>query len=134
MFDLLKFIVRKVKDTPDLVPSDFHLFPHLKKFLAGQEFSSDDEIKVNVQNSFSSQAAEFYEADMIASHIPPTTHCSSKQTPAELPRNSTSLKFPKRLSRHLPTPFPTTLEHQCMPFPVISPAVQNHPIAIVCHN
>lgn len=51
--------------SPDLAPSDFHLFSHLKKFLAGQHFASDDEIKVNVQNWFRSQAAEFYEAGML---------------------------------------------------------------------
>ncbi|GBN97067.1 hypothetical protein AVEN_79055-1 [Araneus ventricosus] len=62
MFDLVKFIVRCVKVGPDLAPSDFHLFSHLKQFLAGQQFASDDEIKVNVQNWFRSQAAEFYEA------------------------------------------------------------------------
>ncbi|GBN12274.1 hypothetical protein AVEN_171013-1 [Araneus ventricosus] len=62
MFDLVKFIVREVKISPDLAPSDFHLFSHLKKFLACQQFASDDEIKVNVQNWFKSQAAEFYEA------------------------------------------------------------------------
>ncbi|GBN75237.1 Mariner Mos1 transposase [Araneus ventricosus] len=34
----------------DLAPSDFHLFSHLKKFLACQQFASDDEINENVQN------------------------------------------------------------------------------------
>ncbi|GBL87868.1 hypothetical protein AVEN_192044-1 [Araneus ventricosus] len=58
----VKFIVRYVKVNPDLAPSDFHLFSHLKKFLAGQQFASDDEIKVNVQNWFRLQTAEFYEA------------------------------------------------------------------------
>ncbi|GBN12852.1 hypothetical protein AVEN_235043-1, partial [Araneus ventricosus] len=61
MSDLVKFIVRQVKVSPDLAPSDFHSFSHLKEFLAGQQFASDDEIKVNVQNWFKSQAAEFYE-------------------------------------------------------------------------
>ncbi|GBM72786.1 hypothetical protein AVEN_146222-1, partial [Araneus ventricosus] len=51
-----------MKVSPDLAPSDFRLFSHLKKFLAGQQFASDDEIKVNVQNWFRSQADEFYEA------------------------------------------------------------------------
>ncbi|GBN83988.1 hypothetical protein AVEN_2319-1, partial [Araneus ventricosus] len=51
-----------MKGSPDLAPSDFHLFSHLKKFLAGQQFANDDEIKVNVQIWFRSQAAEFYEA------------------------------------------------------------------------
>ncbi|GBN04748.1 hypothetical protein AVEN_63722-1 [Araneus ventricosus] len=27
--------------SPDLAPSDFHLFPHLKTFLAGQQCASD---------------------------------------------------------------------------------------------
>ncbi|GBM85453.1 hypothetical protein AVEN_134354-1 [Araneus ventricosus] len=49
----------------DLAPTDFHLSSHLKKFLAGQQFASDDEIKVNVQNWFRSQAAEFYGAGML---------------------------------------------------------------------
>ncbi|GBM04700.1 hypothetical protein AVEN_44837-1 [Araneus ventricosus] len=60
MFDLVKFIL-----SPDLAPSDFHLFSHLKKFLAGKQFASDDEIKVNVQNWFRSHSAEFYEAGML---------------------------------------------------------------------
>ncbi|KOC61211.1 Histone-lysine N-methyltransferase SETMAR [Habropoda laboriosa] len=30
--------------SPDLAPSDFHLFPKLKKFLRGCRFSSDDEL------------------------------------------------------------------------------------------
>ncbi|GBM93192.1 hypothetical protein AVEN_93749-1 [Araneus ventricosus] len=38
------------------------MFSHLKKFLAGQQFASDDEIKVGFQNWFRSQAAEFYDA------------------------------------------------------------------------
>ncbi|GBO03099.1 hypothetical protein AVEN_170142-1 [Araneus ventricosus] len=45
--------------------SDFHLFSHLKKFLAGQQFASDDEIKVSVQNWFWSPAVDFYEAGML---------------------------------------------------------------------
>ncbi|GBN02637.1 hypothetical protein AVEN_37260-1 [Araneus ventricosus] len=62
MSDLVKFIVRQVKVSPDLDPSDFYLFSHLKKFLADQQFANDDEIKENVQNLFMSQAAEFYDA------------------------------------------------------------------------
>ncbi|GBN55928.1 hypothetical protein AVEN_169466-1 [Araneus ventricosus] len=38
---------------------------HLKKFLAGQRFESDDQIKVKFQNWFRSQAAEFYEAGVL---------------------------------------------------------------------
>ena len=45
--------------SPDLAPSDFHLFPHLKSFLAGQRFHNDNEIKEAVTTCFASQAAPF---------------------------------------------------------------------------
>ncbi|KAJ4438051.1 hypothetical protein ANN_13990, partial [Periplaneta americana] len=44
---------------PDLAPSDFHLFLHLKKFLGGQHFDGD-EVKTAVREWFTSQAGEFY--------------------------------------------------------------------------
>ena len=31
--------------SPDLAPSDFHLFLHLKKFLGGKRFDDDDDLK-----------------------------------------------------------------------------------------
>jgi hypothetical protein len=31
--------------SPDLVPSDFHLFPKLKEFFCGRRFKSDEEVK-----------------------------------------------------------------------------------------
>ncbi|KAJ4451734.1 hypothetical protein ANN_03205 [Periplaneta americana] len=40
---------------PDLAPSDFHLFLHLKKFLGGQRFDGDDEVKTAVREWFASQ-------------------------------------------------------------------------------
>ncbi|KAJ4448998.1 hypothetical protein ANN_00390 [Periplaneta americana] len=36
--------------SPDLAPSDFHLFLHLKKFLSGQRFDGDDEVKTAVRS------------------------------------------------------------------------------------
>jgi len=30
--------------SPDLAPSDFHLFPNLKKFVAGKRFRSNEEV------------------------------------------------------------------------------------------
>ncbi|KAJ4439329.1 hypothetical protein ANN_07451 [Periplaneta americana] len=41
--------------SPDLAPSDFHLFLHLKKFLGGQRFDGDDEVKTAVREWFASQ-------------------------------------------------------------------------------
>ena len=47
--------------SPDLAPSDFHLFLHLKKFLGGKRFDDDDDLKDAVQKWLTSQAATFYE-------------------------------------------------------------------------
>ncbi|PNF14616.1 hypothetical protein B7P43_G12124 [Cryptotermes secundus] len=47
--------------SPDLAPSDFHLFLHLKKFLSGerQHFENDREAEMVVTQWFQSQAADF---------------------------------------------------------------------------
>jgi hypothetical protein len=44
----------------DLAPSDYHVFSPLKKFLAGQRFISDDDVKTAVRWWFSAQPAKFY--------------------------------------------------------------------------
>jgi len=46
--------------SPDLAPSDFHLFLHLKSFLAGRRFHDDSEVKEAVTTCFASQVASFY--------------------------------------------------------------------------
>jgi len=46
--------------SPDLAPSDFHLFLHPKKFLGGKRFD-DNNLKDAVQKWLTSQAAAFYE-------------------------------------------------------------------------
>ena len=49
--------------SPDLAPSDFHVFLHLKKFLSyGERFGNDEELKTSVTRWFHSQAAEFYDS------------------------------------------------------------------------
>jgi hypothetical protein len=45
----------------DLVPSDFHVFLHLKTFLGGQRFH-DDEVKEAINIWSATQAASFYDA------------------------------------------------------------------------
>jgi len=47
-------------EIPDLVPSDFHLFLHLKKHLAGKKFDDDDEVQEEVMTWFEGLAANFY--------------------------------------------------------------------------
>ena len=47
--------------SPDLAPSDFHLFLHLKSFLAGRRFHDDSEVKEAITTCFASQAASLYD-------------------------------------------------------------------------
>jgi hypothetical protein len=47
---------------PDLAPSDFHVFLHLKTFPGGQQFHDDYEVKEAINTWFASQAASFYDA------------------------------------------------------------------------
>ena len=46
--------------SPDLAPSDFHLFLHLKKFLGSNQFD-DNDLKDAVQKWLTLQVAAFYE-------------------------------------------------------------------------
>jgi histone-lysine N-methyltransferase SETMAR len=46
--------------SPDLAPSDFHVFMHLKTFLSGRWFHDDNEVKEVLNTWFALQAASFY--------------------------------------------------------------------------
>lgn len=46
--------------SPDLAPSDYHLFRHLKNWLASKHFEDGQELKTSVESWLRSQAAEFY--------------------------------------------------------------------------
>ena len=48
--------------SPNLAPSDFHLFLHLKKHLAGKKFDDDDEVQEEVMTWFKGPAADFYDS------------------------------------------------------------------------
>ena len=45
---------------PDLVPSDFNFFPHLKKDLKGTDFNSNDEVKQVVTSWIKQRTPEFF--------------------------------------------------------------------------
>ncbi|GBL73969.1 Histone-lysine N-methyltransferase SETMAR [Araneus ventricosus] len=47
--------------SPDLAPSDYHLFLNLKRDFEGRRFDSDDDAKNGVQQWLSSLAATFFE-------------------------------------------------------------------------
>jgi transposase len=46
--------------SPDLAPSDFHFFPHLKRDLKGTHFTSDDEVKRAVKSWIRQRTPEFF--------------------------------------------------------------------------
>jgi hypothetical protein len=48
--------------SPDLAPSDYHLFYKLKKSLAGKTFSDDDEVQNVVMTWLREQTGDFYDA------------------------------------------------------------------------
>lgn len=47
--------------SPDLSPSDFHLFSPLKEFLSGHKFRDNDELITTVQNWIRTQPKNFFE-------------------------------------------------------------------------
>jgi hypothetical protein len=48
--------------SPDLAPSDYHLFSKLKESLAGKIFSDDDEVQEAVMTWLREQVGDFYDA------------------------------------------------------------------------
>ena len=46
--------------SPDLAPSDYHLFPGLKKRLKGRHFSSNAEVIAAAQTRLDGQLSEFF--------------------------------------------------------------------------
>jgi transposase len=46
--------------SPDLTPSDFHFFPHLKRDLKGIHFTSDNEVKQAVASWIKQRTPEFF--------------------------------------------------------------------------
>ncbi|KAF6028815.1 hypothetical protein EB796_012879 [Bugula neritina] len=52
--------------SPELAPSDFHLFGPMKEGLRGQRFSTDEEVKTAVRSWLRSQPSFFYEAGIHA--------------------------------------------------------------------
>jgi [histone H3]-lysine36 N-dimethyltransferase SETMAR len=52
--------------SPDLAPTDFHLFPNLKKHLGGQEFSSNEEVECVVSRYFADLEESFFKTGIEA--------------------------------------------------------------------
>lgn len=50
--------------SPDLAPSDFHLFSNMKKGLGAQRFVNDNEVKDFVNDGLNEQAVGFYSVEI----------------------------------------------------------------------
>jgi transposase len=58
--EMLKFeVLSHPPYNPDLAPSDFHFFPHLKRYLKGTHLTSDDEVKQGVISWIKQRTPEF---------------------------------------------------------------------------
>ena len=53
-------ILNHTPNSPDLVPSNFHLFLHLKKHFPRKKFNNDDEVQEEIIPWFKGQVADFY--------------------------------------------------------------------------
>ncbi|UYV63878.1 hypothetical protein LAZ67_2005878 [Cordylochernes scorpioides] len=75
--------------SPDIAPSDFHLFPELKKNLGGTQFQDDDELEEAVLGFLRGQAAEFFDSGF--HKLEPTARARSLFFPLQFPTKDTSL-------------------------------------------
>jgi transposase len=53
-------IIEHPPHSPDLAPSDFHLFGKLKEHLSGKRFASDQEVENETRNWLTNLDANFY--------------------------------------------------------------------------
>jgi hypothetical protein len=51
--------------SPDLAPSDFHLFPKMEEFLGGKWMATDEEAKETVTDWLHGLAADFYNEGIV---------------------------------------------------------------------
>ena len=59
----------------DLVPSDFHLYLHLKNHLARKNFDDNDEVQEEVMTWFKGLVADFYDSGL-QKLVPRLNKCS----------------------------------------------------------
>jgi histone-lysine N-methyltransferase SETMAR len=62
--------------SPDLAPSEFHVFLHLNTFLGFRRFDGDNEVKEAVNTCFALHVVSFYDA-WIQNWFPSTTSAST---------------------------------------------------------
>jgi histone-lysine N-methyltransferase SETMAR len=60
-------ILEQPPHSPDLAPSDFHLFGKLKEHLSGKRFASDQEVKNETRNWLTNLDTNFYAEGILKS-------------------------------------------------------------------
>lgn len=70
-------IINHLAHSPDLAPSDFHLFTSLKSFMGEKRFLTDDEIQSAVKQWAKEAAGDFFD-EGIRKFIPRLTKCIEK--------------------------------------------------------
>ena len=66
LYDLKYELLEHPPYSPDLAPSDYHLFPKLKIFLGGQRFSSNEEAIAAVDEYFSELPQSHFKDGILA--------------------------------------------------------------------
>lgn len=64
--DMKYELLRHPPYSPDLAPSDFHLFKHLAQFLQGQVFTNQEDLKNTVRQFFDSKSQDFFKSGIYA--------------------------------------------------------------------
>ncbi|UYV67322.1 hypothetical protein LAZ67_5000223 [Cordylochernes scorpioides] len=85
--------------SPDLAPSDFHLFPHLKKSLSGIHFRSDEEVIDAVTSFFESLETSFFLEGIIA-----LEHRWKNGSHFDNPKNRATYGYPGQASSSMAKP------------------------------
>ncbi|GFV03553.1 mariner Mos1 transposase [Trichonephila clavipes] len=107
--------------SPDLAPSDFHLFRYQKEFLGGKRFDTAEEVKEEVQDWLSSQAADIYDLG-IQKLVERYDKCLKKHGKDIEKRLRDHFPLPVSEFTHSSHPPPLGLAgyHKCSPLPMSS--------------
>ena len=52
--------------SPDLAPTDYHLFRSLSHYLRGKKFDDENDVKMDIANFFGQKSQDFYERGILS--------------------------------------------------------------------
>jgi hypothetical protein len=56
----LRYDLLTISYSPDLAPTDFHLFPNLKKFVSGKHFASNEQVVERAIDQYFNSLPDFH--------------------------------------------------------------------------